>query len=66
MIATPAYVAEQIARQYTRDRIRDAEARRTAQVARTAARERRDTDPRVAPVVPVRRWWIFSARTTTA
>lgn len=66
MVATPAYVAEQIARQHTRDRIRDAEARRAAQAARTAARERRHTGPTTASVVPVRRWWLFSTRTTTA
>ena len=66
MFSTSTYVAEQIAREYTRDRIRDAEARRAAQTARTAARERRRADPTVAPVARVRRWWIFSARTTTA
>jgi hypothetical protein len=66
MIATPAYVAEQLARQYTRDRIRDTEARRAARAARTAARERRDADPTVAPSATGRRWRVSSARTTTA
>jgi hypothetical protein len=65
MITSPAYVAEQIARQYTRDRIRDTEAQRAARAARTAARERRYADPTVAPSATGRRWWVFSARTTT-
>ena len=66
MYTTATYVAEQIAREYTRDRIRDAEARRAAQAARTAGRERRYADPTVEPVAPVRRWRIFSARTSAA
>ena len=66
MIATPAYVAERLARQYTRDRIRDAEARRAAQAVRTAGRERRNAKPTVARVTAGRRWWGFSARTTSA
>ena len=44
MYSTSADVAEQIAREYTRDRIRDAEARRAARAARSAARERRNAD----------------------
>ena len=66
MYMTATHVAEQIAREYTRDRIRDAEARRAAQAARTAGRERRYVDPGVEPVTPVRRWRIFSARTSAA
>lgn len=66
MISTPAYVAEQLARQYTRDRIRDAEARRAAQAARTADRERRNAHPTVARVTTGRRRWGFSPRTTSA
>ena len=66
MYSTSAYVAEQIAREYTRDRIRDAEARRAARAARSAARERQYADATGEPVAPVRRWWIFPARATTA
>ena len=66
MYSTSTYVAEQIAREYTRDRIRDAEARRAARAARSAARERRYADATAEPVAPVRRWWVFPARTTTA
>lgn len=66
MYPTPTYVAEQIAREYTRDRIRDADTCRASRAARTAARERRYADPTVAPVARVRRWWIFSARTSAA
>ena len=66
MNATPTYVAEQIAREYTRDRIRDAEARRAVRAARTVARERRYADATAEPVAPVRRWRIFPARATAA
>jgi hypothetical protein len=66
MYTTSTYVAEQIAREYTRDRIRDAEARRAVRAARTAARERRDADPAAEPVRPVRRWWVYPARARTA
>ena len=66
MYATPTYVAEQLAREYTRDRIHDAEARRAARAARTAARERRYVDATAEPVAQARRWRIFPARTTTA
>jgi hypothetical protein len=65
MNATPAYVAEQTARHYTRDRIRHAEARRAASAARTAASERRYAGPTAAPVPSGRRWWAFAVRTTT-
>ena len=66
MYSTAAYVAEQIAREYTRDRIRDAEARRAARAARMAARERRYADATAEPVAPVRRRRIFPARATAA
>ena len=66
MYATSTYVAEQIAREYTRDRIHDAESRRAARAARTAERERPYADATAAPVARVRRWRVFPARTTTA
>ena len=59
MYSTPAHVAEQIAREYTRDRIRDAEVRRAARAARMVARERRYADATAEPVRPARRWRIF-------
>ena len=71
MYPTHDHIAEQIARQYTRDRIRDAEARRAARAARIVARapriaaqERRYADPADASVATGRRWWFFSAPTT--
>ena len=66
MYATPTYVAGQIAREYTRDRIRDAEARRAVRAARIVARERRYADATAEPVAPVRWWRIFPARATAA
>ena len=69
MNTTPTYVAEQIAREYMRGRIHEAEARqavRVARAARRAARERQHADPTGAAVSRVRRWWGFEARTTTA
>lgn len=66
MYSTSTYAATQIARECTRDRIRDAESRRAVRAARTAARERRYADATAEPVAPVRRWWVFAARTTTA
>jgi hypothetical protein len=66
MDATPTYVAEKMAHEYTRDRIRDAEARRAVRVARSAARERRSAGPPAEPAVRVRWWRIFDARATTA
>ena len=66
MNATPTYVAGQIAREYTRDRIRDAEARRAVRAARATSREHRSADATAEPVAPVRRWRVFPARTTTA
>ena len=67
MYSTSTYVAKQIASGYTRDRIREAEARRAVRAARTAARERRYVDATVEPADPGRRrWWGFAARTTPA
>lgn len=66
MYTTSTYVATRIARDYTRDRSRDAEARRAVHDARTAARERRNAGAMVKSAVPVRRWWVFATRTTTA
>lgn len=67
MYSSSTYVAEQIAREYARDRIRDAEFRRTARAARSAARERRYAYARGEQDVPARRWWwAFSARTSAA
>ena len=66
MYTTPTYIAEKITHDYTRDRIRDAEASRTARAARSAAREHGHVDPAVAQAAPARRWRIFAARTSAA
>lgn len=62
MFATPTYTGEQIARSYTRDRIRDTEARRAARTARAATREARYVEPAAAVAPPVRRWRLLSTR----
>jgi hypothetical protein len=64
MHTIPIYAAQQMARYYTRDRIREAEAHNAARTARTAARERRSPERRPQP--DVGRWRFFTARTTTA
>jgi hypothetical protein len=66
MYATPTFVAEQIAREYARDRIREAEARRTARTAREGVGKHRRFGTVADSSHPVRRWRIFPARTTTA
>ena len=69
MNATHVYVAEQLAREYTRDRIREAEARQAVRVARAAgkaAREERYVDRAAAVVARVRRRWSVTPRATTA
>ena len=66
MDTTPTYVAEQIAREYTRDRIRDAEAYRAARTARIGCPGAPQRRPPVDAVTPVRRWRILAARTSAA
>lgn len=69
MFATSQYVAQEIAQQYTRDRIREAEAARMVQEARTAAREQRmHGAPEVPRVVPgASRWrWARIRRASVA
>ena len=66
MYPTSDYIAQQIVSEYTRDRVRDAEARRAARTARIAGAARRCAEPASDSPAPVRRRWVFSARTTTA
>ena len=68
MYPTNADVARQIASNYTRDRIRDAEAARTARAFRKQRRESRSIQIAESPVTPRARRarWFVPARTTTA
>jgi hypothetical protein len=63
MYPTSTYVAQRIARDYTRDRISDADTRRAARVAKG---RRAGSAPVTAPVARPRHWWSFPARATTA
>ena len=66
MYPTPTYVAEQVARDYTRDRIRDTRARQMGREVDEVVRERRYIVSAAAPAAPPRRWRFFPARATTA
>ena len=69
MYTTPAITA-QLAREYTRDRLREADARRLGRAIRSASIDHHDVVP---PVVPAprrwsawRAWHLVPGRTTTA
>jgi hypothetical protein len=66
MFTTPPQINQQVARQYTRDRIREAEAGRAGRVARAAARRGHADEVAPTPPAAVRRWWLFPAHATTA
>lgn len=66
MYATSSYLGEQLARSYTRERIRDAEARRTVRAVRIAARESRYVEPAMPATPRPRRWRRLVIRTTAA
>lgn len=67
MYMNSPYVAQQIAEQYTRDRIRAAEAGRAAREARGAARETRAVESSVRRTSATPRpWWAIARRVSTA
>jgi hypothetical protein len=66
MYANHPYLAQQLAREYTRDRLRDAAAYRTVRQLRSRTRERSLAEPTAAQVPARRRWALWPARPRTA
>lgn len=64
MTITPHQFGQQLARDYTRDRIRESEGLRAGRAARAERRSRPDDGVAPTPPAAVRRWWV--ARPTPA
>jgi hypothetical protein len=61
MDTTPFQLRQQLARDYTRARLRDAAGRRAGRIA---ARQRQSVEAAPTPPAAVRRWWTLPVATT--